>query len=226
MWWEGGQRQTFAVFGLKDKVHIPKLSPPQRAAYTNFRIIPHSLSSFCHRPRQGCHCNGSRDAEEFHGSVSQTLNHRQCPGERSRREGKVNLCGNTWSMPCSREQLLLWEFLKLSVVHLRSHPAPQTVPGNSKRKMGTEEQQIIFQTDIRLYSPLSPPNWGSGKRLGKDFIPAVSSFHFSPPNKAEESLASHFSNQNTANPFRPNHGAFPVQAVPNKVSLTNEHKCK
>lgn len=32
MWREGGQRQTFAGFGLKDKVHIPKLSPPQRAA--------------------------------------------------------------------------------------------------------------------------------------------------------------------------------------------------
>lgn len=150
MWWEGGQRQTCAVFGLKDKVHIPKLSPPQRAAQTNFRIIPHSLSSVCHRPRQGCHCNGSRDAEEFRGSVSQALNHRQCPGEGNRKEGKVNLFGSTWSMPCSREQLFLWDFLKFSPLHLRSHPVPLAVPGNTKWKMETEENYFLNWEQIIL----------------------------------------------------------------------------
>lgn len=69
------------------------------------------------------------------------------PGEQNRREGKVNLFGNTWSMPCSREQLFLWDFLRFSLLHLRSHPVPLTVPRAGTWRTANyflNWQQVIF----------------------------------------------------------------------------------
>lgn len=107
----GKERQALAMFGLKDKVHIPKLSPQQRAVYTDFRIIPHSLSSFCHSSRQACHCDGNRDAEELHGSVCHMHWITRVVLESANMQGKergtsVHTPDN---MPYGREQQFFWD---------------------------------------------------------------------------------------------------------------------
>lgn len=114
-----------------------------------------------------------------------------------------------------QEQLLLWDpdFQCYTLEHIQSLLLVQ------KTLRGKWE---LTTDDI----PPSPhQSEGAERGLEEDFIPVVPSFHFSLPT-TEESLAGHFSNHNTAKPFRLDHGAFPFQALPNEIRLTNEHKCK